>query len=158
MMPQRSSAGRRPKRSAARHTTRETRNRHLTFESLEDRRLLALTNLAAIEGTLFYELPGGVERPISGQPVRLYQDGNGNGLYDGAPTDPLQGTQRTNADGYYRFDSLSAATYFVEQPPEPSGHIHPAPVPVVRTIVITPDDANGSGGWRWTSLTTDCSR
>jgi hypothetical protein len=118
----------------------------LTFESLEGRRLLALTNLAAIEGTLFYELPGDVERPISGQPVRLYQDGNGNGLYDGAPTDPLQGTQLTNADGYYRFDSLAAATYFVEQPPEPSGHIHPAPVPLVRTIVITPDDADGIEG------------
>ena len=91
MMPQRYSAGRRPKRSSARHTTRETRNRRLTFESLEDRRLLALTDLAAIEGTLFYDLPGDVQQPISGQPVRLYQDGNGNGLYDGAPTDPLQG-------------------------------------------------------------------
>ena len=123
-----------------------TRNRRLMLESLEDRRLLASTDLAVIEGTLFYDLPGNVQQPIPGQPVRLYQDGNGNGVFDGAPTDPLKDTQLTNADGQYRFDTLSAGTYFVVQPPEPSGNLQPAPAPIVRTIVITPADADGTKG------------
>ena len=96
---------------------------------------------------MFYNLlPGNVEQPIAGQPVRLYQDGNGNNVFDGAPTDPLQDTQLTNALGEFRFDNLTAGTYFVQQPPEPSGNIHPAPVPIVRTIIVTPADADGAEG------------
>jgi hypothetical protein len=116
------------------------------LEVLEDRRLLTLTDLAAIGGTLYYDLDGEVQQPIPGQVVTLHQDGNGNGLFDGAPTDPLRAFQITDADGRYRFDSLSAGTYFVVQPPEPSGHIQPPPEPIPRTIVITPEDADGTEG------------
>ncbi|MCU0873929.1 MAG: DUF11 domain-containing protein, partial [Pirellulaceae bacterium] len=117
------------------------------LEPLEDRRLLALTDLAAITGTLYYNLlPGNFEQPIANQPVRLYQDGDGDNVFDGAPTDPLKETQLTNAQGEFRFDNLTAGTYFVQQPPEPSGNIHPAPVPIVRTIIVTPADADGDEG------------
>jgi hypothetical protein len=141
-----SSDGRRRKQPLTRQATREIWNRRLLFEPLEDRRLLTFTNLAAIDGTLFYDLLGDVRRPIADQPIRLHQDGNGNGLYDGASTDPLRETCLTNADGQYRFEMLTAGTYFVVQPDEPSGQLQPPPEPVVRTIIVTPADARGTAG------------
>jgi hypothetical protein len=132
-------------RSAARQAAGVARNRRLTLESLEDRRLLALTDLAAIEGTLFYKLPGNVDQPIPGEVVSLYQDANANGIFDDG-TDPLRDTRLTDGNGYYRFEDLTTGTYFVVQPPEPSGNIHPAPVPTIVTIVITPSDAAGTAG------------
>jgi len=146
MMPRRSAEKNRSKQSTAHQAARGGRYRRLMLEVLEDRRLLTLTDLAAIGGTLYYDLDGEVQQPIPGQVVTLHQDGNGNGLFDGAPTDPLRAFQITDADGRYRFDSLSAGTYFVVQPPEPSGHIQPPPEPIPRTIVITPEDADGTEG------------
>ena len=134
------------KRVSSRRLTSPQRKRRLTFESLEERRLLALTDLAAIQGTLYYNLAGNVHQPIPNQAVSLYRDGNANGSYDGAPTDPLVTSQLTNASGQYRFNTLTAGTYFVVQPPEPSGNIHPTPTQVVRTVVITAADAAGTPG------------
>jgi len=118
----------------------------LSFEALEDRRLLALTDWAAIGGSLVYELPAGQRLPISSQPVCLYRDGNGNQLFEGSPVDPLVATRLTDSAGEYRFDGLTAGTYHVVPPPEPSGELQPPPVPEVRTILITPADAGGTVG------------
>ena len=132
--------------SPVRSLTRTARSRRLLLESLEDRRMLALDDFGAIQGTLFYNLlPENTQQPIAGQPVRLYQDANGNNTFDPA-TDTLVDTQTTNAQGVFRFESLKAATYFIQQPPEPSGNIIPAPTPIVRTIVVTPQDAGGVPG------------
>jgi uncharacterized repeat protein (TIGR01451 family) len=133
----------RSKSATNRKTMRGRRSRRLVLESLEDRRMLTITDLAAISGTLFYNLAGGVQQPIPGQDVRLYED-DGDGVFNIADT--LKATETTDANGKYRFDGLTAATYFVVQPPEPSGNIHPAPLPIVSKVVVTPDDAAGAKG------------
>jgi len=75
------------------------------------------TNWALIEGALYYDFVTiGTQQPISNQPVTLYRDGNGNGHYDGVPTDPLQDAQFTDAGGQFSFVALTAGTYFVVQP------------------------------------------
>lgn len=133
------------KRSAsARKAAKGHRNRRLFLEILEDRRLLTIADLGAIEGTLFYNLPGGIEKPVPGQTVTLYRD-DGDGVFD-ENVDVLVEQQVTDIDGAYRFVGLTAGTYFLVQPPEPSGNIHPAPVPVVATVVIGPEDADGAEG------------
>jgi uncharacterized repeat protein (TIGR01451 family) len=138
------SPGSRSTRVSARQTARNIRKRRLMLEQLEDRRLLAITNLAAIEGTLFYNLPGGGTLPVSGEIVSLYED-DGDGLFDSG-VDSLEATQATDPNGKYRFDGLSAGRYFVVQPPEPSGSIIPPPAPVVVTVDITAADAAGTEG------------
>ena len=50
------------------------------------------------------------EPGINGLEVNLYQDSDNNGTPDGAAI----ATITTDADGYYRFDGLSADTYIVE--------------------------------------------
>jgi large repetitive protein len=125
------------------------------LEPLEDRRLLAfnvLTDMAAITGTLYYNLlPGNVEKPLENQPVELFKDSglNGGGAILNAfdPTDTLEDTQWTDVDGKFRFDSLGVGTYFVRQPAEPSGKITPTPERLVRTVFVTIDDANGEEGF-----------
>ncbi|MCL4202703.1 MAG: VCBS repeat-containing protein [Pirellulaceae bacterium] len=135
----------RSNRAAARETKRCFRNRRLLLESLEDRRLLAFTDLAAIEGTLFYDFqPSNVQQPIQGETVSLYLDDGDNIFDDGVDT--FVDSDVTDVDGKYRFDDLIAGTYFVVQPAEPSGNIHPVPDPVVVTIVITPQDVEGTIG------------
>lgn len=116
------------------------------LEPLETRRLLTLTNWAAIEGSLSYDLPDHRQLAISTQPVCLYRDGNGNQVFDGGSVDPLVATRLTDADGTYRFDGLTAGAYFVVPPPEPSGEIQPPPAPEIRTILISPADAGGTVG------------
>ena len=51
------------------------------------------------------------ELGIAGVSVSIFADGNSDGQPD-SPGSPL-GTVATNADGYYRFDGLSAGTYVI---------------------------------------------
>jgi len=95
-----SSFSRKPGRIAKRN------RRQLLLELLEDRRLLAFTDLAVIDGHLFYDLqPSNTQKPIVGETVKLYVDSNNNGVYD-AGTDQLTASKTTDANGYYRFDHL----------------------------------------------------
>ncbi|MCL4202707.1 MAG: DUF11 domain-containing protein [Pirellulaceae bacterium] len=116
----------------------------MLLEPLEDRRLLAITNLAAIEGTLFYHVPDAPRVPVPGEIIRLYED-DGDGVFDSG-IDSLEATDVTDANGKYRFDGLSAGKYFVVQPPDLSGTIDPPPAPLVVTVDITPTDAAGVEG------------
>ncbi|MCL4206074.1 MAG: hypothetical protein KJ000_26625, partial [Pirellulaceae bacterium] len=132
------------KSATNRKNARERRRRRLVLERLEDRRLLTITDMAAISGILFYQLPGGVEQPVPGETVSLYKD-DGDGVFNSA-IDTLKATDVTDAVGKYRFDSLTEGIYFVVQPPEPSGNIHPTPTPLVVTVPVTAEDANGDEG------------
>jgi large repetitive protein len=144
MLPLLFSRKNRSKSAANRKATRDRRSRRLVLECLEDRRLLTIIDMAAISGTLFYELPGGVRQPVPDETVSLYED-DGDGVFNSV-LDTLKATDTTDGGGNYRFDSLTAGTYFVVQPQEPSGNIHPAPAPVVVTVEVTPEDANGAEG------------
>ena len=110
-----------------------------------------LRSLAAIEGTLYYNLPGNVQQPIPGQVVSLYRDGDADGVFDrdpitDIPLEPLYDTDTTDAAGRYHFANLDAGTYFVLQPPEPSGNIQPPPDPIFVKVDITADDVDGVKG------------
>ncbi len=52
------------------------------------------------------------EQPLPGITVKLYRDLNNNGVLD--PSDPLIGTQVTNANGLYLFTDLPADDYLVQ--------------------------------------------
>ncbi|MFO1430472.1 MAG: SdrD B-like domain-containing protein [Candidatus Competibacteraceae bacterium] len=52
------------------------------------------------------------EQPLPGITIKLYHDLNGNGVLD--PTDPLVGTQVTDATGKYLFTDLPAGAYLVQ--------------------------------------------
>jgi uncharacterized repeat protein (TIGR01451 family) len=55
----------------------------------------------------------GTEPPVIGVDVRLYRDGNANGLPDAAE---LIRSDITDVNGFYLFDNLDEGTYFVEIP------------------------------------------
>ena len=91
----------------------------LKFESLEDRRLLAIdTNLPAIVGTVYVDanannaLDAGEE--LEGASIQLWQD-DGDGIFD-STLDSQVSAQTTDADGDYCFDGLDLGVeYFVVQ-------------------------------------------
>ena len=59
------------------------RRRQLRMESLENRRLLAVTDLASITGTVFKDITGDGLTPgeeVQGAVVRLYEDVNSDGI------------------------------------------------------------------------------
>jgi large repetitive protein len=92
--------------------------RRLVFEGLEDRRLLAATDLAFVTGTVFRDLNGNGFTPgeqVVGATVELYRDVNGNGTLDAGDGAALV-SATTDANGAYRFSRLSAGNYFVKQP------------------------------------------
>ncbi len=93
----------------------------LRFERLENRRLLA-TDLGEIAGTVLNDLQGdGItanDVAAVGVPVSLFRDGNGNGIFDDATTDPeFSPAVNTDASGNYRFTGLTEGTYFVQITP-----------------------------------------
>lgn len=97
---------------------RAVAGRHLVFEPLEDRRLMALTDLASIGGMVFRDATGDGFTPgeqIAGAAIELYRDGNGNGVFD-AGDGAAQRSGTTAASGQYLFDRVSAGNYFVRQP------------------------------------------
>jgi len=57
----------------------------------------------------------GDEVGISGVTVELYEDTNGNGLFEPG-TDPLRNTDITDGNGFYLFNSVSSSNYFVHIP------------------------------------------
>ena len=87
--------------------------RGLRFEPLECRTLLA-SDLAAISGLVT------LGTPVAGATINLYQD-DGDGLFEPGAGDALLDTTVTNGTGNYRFDRLSAANYWVEQPAQTAG-------------------------------------
>ena len=99
-------------------TTRARRS--LLFEPLENRCLLAAgTDLAAILGTVFDDFSGDGFTPgeeVAGATVNLYADTNGNGTFEPGAGDILQTSTTTNTSGQYRFNNLTAGSYFVQQP------------------------------------------
>jgi uncharacterized repeat protein (TIGR01451 family) len=54
---------------------------------------------------------GGMDTVYAGATVRFYRD-NGNGVFDGAPTDSLVQTAVTGAAGTYSFTTAAEGTYF----------------------------------------------
>ena len=106
-----------------RHESRKLeRTRQLRVESLENRRLLAVTDLAAISGQVFKDVTGDgltVGEEVSGAMVRLYRD-NGDGVLSSADGAPIQLTT-SGANGVYRFENIQAGDYLVEQPAQTVG-------------------------------------
>lgn len=134
----------------ARQLRRDRQRRQLRLESLESRTLLAADSLAAIAGTVFVDVTdNGLtadDLRLPNAAVGLYRDG-GDGVLDrgaGGGDDTAVGAQTTDGSGRYRFDDLTAGTYFVEQPTL-AGRLRRANT-TVRQVVITAQDAAGELG------------
>jgi uncharacterized repeat protein (TIGR01451 family) len=141
------------------------------MEPLEGRTLLAATDLAAITGTAFLDATdnglSADDTPLSGVSVQLYRDG-GNGTYDnGAGDDTLVGTQTTGAvaqdlvsyvlqPGEYRFNNLTAGTYFVRQSTS-SGALLQRSDQSVQTVTLSSTDVQGVAGTSIDSFNTTTS-
>ncbi len=101
------------------------RQRRVLFERLEDRSLLAATDLAAIAGLVFDDATGNGFDPgeeVAGATINLYQD-DGDGVFEPGAGDTLVDTVLTDANGEYRFDDLEAGGYFVHQPNQTVGSV-----------------------------------
>ena len=134
-------------------TRRRHRQRRLLLESLEQRSLLA-TNLGAIAGTVYLDkTDNGFTADDVGRPsvtVNLYLDSNATGIpgvLDGG--DAQVATQLTDASGKYRFEGLSAGTYFVKQLPVLG--LYQQPGQNVQTVPISATDAQGTACLLYTS-------
>lgn len=134
-----------------RHTggTRKTGkdSRTLGVEALEDRRLLALTDLAAISGFVFVDATDNGYDPgegVAGATVNLYTS-DGDTQFEPNFGDAFAGSATTDGSGLYRFDRLGAGTYLVVQPEQTVG-IRQLDQLVSGNIVITAADASGKAG------------
>ncbi len=136
--------------SVARRTARK-RNRRLLVEHLTRRELLA-SDLGAIAGVAFVDeaadgftagdppvlvdAGGNLVSPgtpgAQGIQIQLFEDTNSDMVFDAG--DLLIGTDITDIDGSYRFDSLTAGRYFVQQQSVPQLNT-PAAVAVDVTVV-----------------------
>jgi len=121
----------------------------LLLEPLENRNLLA-ANMASIAGTVFIDATDngitGDDTGVAGVTVNLYSDG-GDGSFGGTGAgsdDTLAGTQPTNGSGNYRFNSLSAGQYFVEQ--EAATGLLQRAGQSVQSVAVTALDAAGVTG------------
>ncbi len=116
--------------------------RRTAFEPLEDRHVLSAN--AAIAGVVFTDLTGNGltadDTLNSGVEVRLFRD-NGDGIFQGAGVDTQQGVQNT-VNGAFRFENLTAGTYFVQQAAIP-GTLEGFQV---QKITITAQQALGANG------------
>jgi len=105
---------------------RRIRRSGLRLESLEGRRLLAVTgDSPAITGTVYADAnqDGSVTagEEIAGATIDLYLD-NGDGVFDN--NDTLYETTTTDEDGIYGFEDLDGlADYFVVQPEQVIGSV-----------------------------------
>lgn len=103
--------GKTSRKRRKRSLQRQHWRRHLRFEPLEDRRVLA-----SIAGQLVYDFDGnGVANPYEpGQPDwRIYIDENGNGQFDADEPSAL-----TDANGQYLLDDLSPGFYTLRRVPQ----------------------------------------
>ena len=107
--------------------SRQGLRRRLRLEPLETRSLLA-TDLAAISGLVYKDLTGNgftAGEQVAGATINLFVD-DGDGVFepgtqDLAPALPILPNTTTNASGQYRFNSLTAASYWVQQPAQTVG-------------------------------------
>lgn len=147
-----------------RHSIAARRNRRFRTEkteALELRVLLAApTNLGQIEGTTYQDANGNgtfdggepvLSNSMDGVVVHLFQDG-GNGVFESAGMGGTAGgddiflsTANPDVSGEYTFASLTAGTYFVEQP-LPAGFMQQSGGSVSGPIVISAADAQGTPG------------
>jgi len=134
----------------ARQLRKDRRRRQLRLESLESRTLLAADSLASIAGTVYVDVTDdgltADDLRLPNATVGLYRDG-GDGVLDrgaGGGDDTPLGSQTTDSSGRYRFDDLTAGTYFVEQPTL-AGRLRRVDT-TVRQVVITEQDAAGTIG------------
>ena len=119
--------------------------RRFAIEWLEERALLTIFDLAAIAGRVFRDIGNNGFNPgeeVSGVNVELYRD-DGDGALDSGDT--LVDSTTTDADGEYRFDRLTRATYFVKQLAQ-TGEAFSLPEVVSSPIVITLTDVQGVRG------------
>lgn len=119
----------------------------LRVENLETRRLLAATDLGAIAGVVFFDEadPGYDDgEGLLLATVLLYQD-DGDGNFEPGAGDTLIKQTQTDVDGNYRFDGLSAGTYFVRQPAQTADGVAIDDV-WSGAIVITAVEAEGIPG------------
>ncbi len=93
--------------------------RRRRFEVLESRRVLAAAiDLASIEGLVFDDSSGnGFDsgEQIANALLILFRD-DGDGVFDPTTGDSQERSATTDATGLYRFEALTAGTYFVQQP------------------------------------------
>ena len=129
------------------HQRKQERRRSLKVESLESRRLLAVTDLAFISGTVFKDITGDGLTPgeeVGGAVVRLFEDVNGDGALSAGDGAPIAITT-SNASGAYQFSNLTAGEYIVEQPNQFAGGVS-LKGGVSGVISISPADAAGYNG------------
>ncbi|MCO6043879.1 SpaA isopeptide-forming pilin-related protein [Aeoliella sp. ICT_H6.2] len=122
------------------------------FERLEDRKLLA-ADLGQISGTVLNDLQNdgnpANDTVVVGLPVTLYRDGNGNGTFDDAATDPQYGAPTlTDGSGEYTFTGLTEGTYFVQI--TPSSDLQTLAGGDLQTVTFNASEAMGV-----TALTID---
>ncbi len=139
-------------------TSKRTNGRtSLKFEALEDRRVLAATNLGVIEGTVFIDSDGSGDltagEEVPNALIQLYEDTNNDNSLDPG-TDMLVDSQTTDVNGEYVFNNLLTGNYFVLQPNQtPAGGVAlPQQVSPRKTIEGTGnattliDDFSGNSG------------
>ncbi|MFK8115304.1 MAG: beta strand repeat-containing protein [Rubripirellula sp.] len=117
---------------ASKRSNRKLKQRRLRMEQMERRELLA-SDLGAISGVSFIDQNGdgsnANDPPVlvdnsgdlvapgtagaQGIQIQLFSDTNNDDIFDGG--DLLVGTDITDLNGNYRFDSLSPGTYFIQQ-------------------------------------------
>jgi uncharacterized repeat protein (TIGR01451 family) len=118
--------------------------RFLQLEPLEGRALLA-TDLASISGRVFKDATGDGFTPgeqVVGATVQLFVD-DGDGVFEPGAGDAAFSTPSatTNANGIYRFNRLSAGSYWVRQQAQTVGSIT---LSETRNLVtISAADADG---------------
>ncbi|MFM7073920.1 MAG: hypothetical protein ACKO38_19210, partial [Planctomycetota bacterium] len=119
--------------------------RLLRLEPLEGRSLLAITDLSSISGRIFKDTTGNGFTPgeqIVGATVQLFVD-DGDGVFEPGAGDVAFSTPSatTNANGVYRFDRVSAGSYWVRQQAQTVGSVT---LPEARNLVtISAADADG---------------
>jgi large repetitive protein len=104
------------------------KNRHkprgFAFEPLETRALLA-SDFGAISGLIYRDATGNgftAGEEVAGATVNLYSD-DGDGVFEPAGDDAPATADVTDASGRYRFDGLSAGSYWIEQPAQTVGSL-----------------------------------
>ena len=110
--------------------------------------MLSVSPGASILGTAFNDLTGNGmtadDTHLQNITINLFRDG-GNGTFQGTALgtdDTPVGTQQTDSSGKYRFDNLTAGTYFVQEIP-PAGYVLPPASSPVTTVIVT--SAAGGG-------------
>ena len=117
--------------------------------------MLAATDLAAISGRVFRDANGNGFTPgeqVVGATLNLYRDVNANGALDAGDGAALH-SATSDSNGQYRFDRLSAAAYFVQQPAQTVSGASLGLITSSR-ITITSTDAQGAPGLTIDGFTT----